>query len=83
MSKKKRYTARYLIGLGMLPFLIVGYFFRKYIWSYLTKKKPFVEWVIVVLGITVVILAISGLLRGDFKPGKEAKDLSPAKLKHR
>jgi len=73
MTKKKRYTPRYIAGLITLPFLIVGYFFRKMLWSYVIKKKPFIEWAIFVLSIAVVILVISGLIRGDFKPGKEVQ----------
>jgi len=83
MAKKKRYTTRYIFGLCTLPFLIVGYFFRKTLWSYLTRKKPFIEWVVLVLSVTIVVLVVSGIIRGDFRPGKEAQDLSPRKLKHR
>ncbi len=84
MTKKKRYTARYILGLGLLPFLIVGYFFRTTIWRYTTKKKPFIEWVVFILSVTIIVLVISGLIRGDFKPGKDLpEDLTPKKNKHR
>jgi hypothetical protein len=83
MTKKKRYTVRYILGLCILPFLIVGYFFNRTIWSYLTKKKPFIEWMVLVLAITITGLVISGLIRGDFRPGKQPVDLTPSKIKHR
>ncbi|MGP8216121.1 MAG: hypothetical protein ACLQQ4_11190 [Bacteroidia bacterium] len=81
MTKKRRYTPRYILGLCILPFLIVGYFFKKIVWKYLTKKKPFIEWTVLVLSVTFVILIISGILRGDFKPTKESMNLSPRELK--
>jgi len=70
VTKKKRYTARYILGLITLPFLVVGYFFRKVVWGYLSKKKPLVEWTVLVLSIVIVILVVSGIIRGDFKSGK-------------
>lgn len=54
-----------------LPFLVVVYFFRRTLWHYLTKKKPFIEWAVLILSVAIVALFISGLIRGDFKPGKE------------
>jgi len=45
------------------------------LWSYVIKKKPFIEWTIFILSIAIVILVISGLIRGDFKPGKEGMEL--------
>ncbi|HSY76278.1 MAG TPA: hypothetical protein VK890_05450 [Bacteroidia bacterium] len=81
MAKKKRYTPRYIVGLAMLPFLTIGYFFRKIFWNYLTKKKPFIEWAVMVLSIAIVVLVISGLLRGDFRPGKDSQDTQQSKKK--
>jgi hypothetical protein len=75
MTKKKRYTTSYILKLLTLPFLIVGYFFRRMLWSYVIKKKPFIEWTIFILSIAIVVLVISGLIRGDFKPGKEGIEL--------
>ncbi len=74
MTKKKRYTLRFLLRLTTLPFLIVVYFFKKMLWSYVTKKKPFIEWVVLILSIAIVVLVISGIFRGDFKPGKDSQD---------
>jgi hypothetical protein len=44
------------------------------LWSYVTKKKPFIEWVVLILSIAIVVLVISGIFRGDFKPGKDSQD---------
>jgi len=79
MTKKKRYTPRYIMGLLTLPFLVVFYFFRKALWNYLTKKKPFIEWAVLVLSVAIVALVISGLIRGDFKPGKDMEIIQKKK----
>lgn len=83
MTKKKRYTPRYILGLCILPFLIIGYFFNRIIWSYITKRKPLIEWVVLTLGITILVLIVTGIVRGDFKSTKEPVDLQPSKRKHR
>jgi hypothetical protein len=83
MTKQRRYTLRYIFGLCILPFLIIGYFFDRTIWSYLTKKKPFIEWMVLVLAIAITSLVISGIIRGDFRPGKQPVQLNPYKVKHR
>lgn len=68
------------MGLMLLPFLIVGYFFKRMIWSYVIKKKSFIEWSILILSITIIIVSISALIHGDFKPSKEsARDMN---IKH-
>lgn len=74
MPKKKRYTTRYILGLATFPFLVIGYFFNKIIWKYLSKRKPFIEWTVLALSITIVVLIISGIIRGDFRASKTVQD---------
>jgi hypothetical protein len=74
---------RYIVGFTLLPFRIIGYFLKNVVWSFLARRKSGLEWSIFVLSITVVVLLITAIIYGDFKPTKSAdNNTREKKTKH-
>jgi hypothetical protein len=65
---------RYIVGFTLLPFRIIGYFLKNVVWEFLSRKKSFIEWSLLILSIVVVALLVTAIIYGDFKPTKSLDD---------